>query len=121
MYTSGSGPTMEPGYSCWDCHGNQFALAGTLFPTAHEPDECDGANANGASVTVTDAQNNKITLTPNAVGNFYSMQTVVMPFTAVVSYGGHSIAMTTPQTNGDCNSCHTQKGDNCAPGRIVLP
>jgi hypothetical protein len=26
--------------------------------------------------------------------------------------------MTTPQTIGDCNGCHTQSGSNGAPGRI---
>jgi predicted CXXCH cytochrome family protein len=29
--------------------------------------------------------------------------------------------MTTPQTNGDCNSCHTEQGTNGASGRIVWP
>jgi hypothetical protein len=120
-YTSGYGPTMEPGYSCYNCHGLQFTVGGTVYPTAHEPDYCDGVDVQGATVVLTDAQNNKIALTPNSVGNFYSDQTVVMPFTAVVSYQGKSNAMTTPQTNADCNFCHTQGGDNCAPGRIVLP
>jgi len=31
------------------------------------------------------------------------------------------IAMTTPQTDGDCNGCHTELGSNDAPGRIMLP
>jgi hypothetical protein len=112
---------MEPGYSCYNCHGLQFTIGGTVYPTAHEPDYCDGVDVQGATVVLTDAQNNKIALTPNSVGNFYSDQMVVMPFTAVVSYQGKSNAMTTPQTNADCNFCHTQGGDNCAPGRIVLP
>jgi predicted CXXCH cytochrome family protein len=29
--------------------------------------------------------------------------------------------MTTPQTNGDCNSCHTPDGASNAPGRIIAP
>jgi hypothetical protein len=120
-YMSGFGPTMEPGYSCYNCHGLQFTVGGTVYPTAHEPDYCDGVDVQSATVVLTDAQNNKIELTPNSVGNFYSAQTVVMPFTAVVSYQGKSNAMTTPQTNADCNFCHTQEGANCAPGRIVLP
>jgi hypothetical protein len=121
MYTGGFGPTMEPGLSCYNCHGTQFTIVGTVYPTAHEPDACNGANVKGATVTLTDASNTKITLTPNTVGNFYSDQAVALPFTAVVSYSGKTIAMTTPQMNTDCNSCHSQQGDSCAPGRIVLP
>jgi cytochrome c553 len=120
-YVSGTGPTMEPGLSCYNCHGTQFTIVGTVYPTAHEPDGCDGSNVKGASVVLTDAKNTKITLTPNTVGNFYSAQNIVMPFTAVVTYNGKSLAMTTPQMSADCNSCHTQAGDSCAPGRIVMP
>ena len=29
--------------------------------------------------------------------------------------------MITPQTEGDCNACHTPFGTKLAPGRIVLP
>ncbi len=112
---------MEPGFSCPTCHGSKFTIAGTVYPTAHEPLGCDGVNVTGASVTLTDAKKNKISLTPNGVGNFYSSQSVAMPFTAVISYNGKTVAMTTPQTTADCNSCHTQDGANGAPGRIVLP
>jgi hypothetical protein len=30
-------------------------------------------------------------------------------------------AMSTPQTDGDCNGCHTQDGVDKTPGRIILP
>jgi hypothetical protein len=29
--------------------------------------------------------------------------------------------MSTPQTDGDCNGCHTQDGVDKTPGRIILP
>lgn len=29
--------------------------------------------------------------------------------------------MITAQTNGDCNSCHTESGTLAAPGRIMAP
>jgi hypothetical protein len=46
---------------------------------------------------------------------------IATPFTAEVIYQGQSVSMTTPQTSGDCNSCHTESGANGAPGRIVVP
>ena len=48
--TDGSG-SMQPGvYACINCHKSsggeapQFKIAGTLYPTAHEPDQCNGVN-----------------------------------------------------------------------------
>jgi hypothetical protein len=29
--------------------------------------------------------------------------------------------MSTLQSSGDCNGCHTEQGKNGAPGRIFLP
>jgi hypothetical protein len=34
---------------------------------------------------------------------------------------GRERIMSAGQTNGDCNSCHTQNGAMSAPGRIMLP
>ncbi|MCA9601896.1 MAG: hypothetical protein KC417_07730 [Myxococcales bacterium] len=53
-------PRMRPGHACIDCHtrereGPRFGVAGTLFPTAHEPDDCFGWNGGGAVVEITDA------------------------------------------------------------------
>jgi hypothetical protein len=44
-----------------------------------------------------------------------------MPYTVEVRYQGRVRAMTTPQSTGDCNSCHTEQGAKGAPGRIMLP
>jgi hypothetical protein len=44
-----------------------------------------------------------------------------MPFRAKVVADGRERVMLMPQTNGDCNACHTESGKNGAPGRIVLP
>jgi hypothetical protein len=123
-------PLMHPGVACIQCHtekkGPRFAFAGTVFPTAHEPDDCNGANKSdagtGAVVEVTDANGKVYTMKVNAVGNFYSSaKGVAMPYTAVVRVGDSIREMTTPADTGDCNSCHTQDGTNDAPGRIVLP
>jgi hypothetical protein len=130
-YWSGGegGPTMNPGLACISCHRDQreapsFTIAGTLYPTAHEPDRCNGAGAaasGAARVVITGADGNSITLTPNTAGNFYYQGAVATPFRARVTYMGRERDMGQAQTSGDCNSCHTQNGANQAPGRIVLP
>jgi hypothetical protein len=125
--TNGSA-NMQPGVACINCHASsggeapKFTIAGTVYPTAHEPDQCNGANGtDGAQVIITDAKGVTIPLTPNAVGNFYYTGTVATPFRAKVTYMGRERDMAAAQTSGDCNSCHTQNGAMAAPGRIILP
>jgi hypothetical protein len=118
--------SMNPGRACLDCHatmhGPTLTIAGTVYPTAHEPDLCDGANgANGAAVVITGADGQTVTLTPNAAGNIDTAAPVKFPFTAKVTFEGRERAMSAKQTSGDCNGCHTQAGASGAPGRILLP
>jgi hypothetical protein len=114
-----NGPTMRPGQTCQNCHG--FAVAGTVFPTLHEPTNCDGASGN-LTVVITDANGATINLPVNRAGNFYSRGPVARPFRAkVVTSDGRERAMLLPQMNGTCNSCHTVSGANAAPGRIMAP
>jgi hypothetical protein len=127
----GGSQTMDPGQACINCHQSTggeaplFAIAGTVYPTAHEPDNCNGANGtNGAKVVIVDKNGQSLTLTPNSVGNFSyqgAQGAIATPFTAKVTYMGRERIMTTPQTSGDCNSCHTVSGAMSAPGRIMLP
>lgn len=118
--------SMHPGGECVSCHdadrGPALAFGGTVYPTAHEPDDCNGI-AGGAQVIVTDSKGYMMTATVNGAGNFYMRATsmFVPPFTAKVVSNGKERQMTTPQDNGDCNSCHTETGTNMAPGRIILP
>jgi hypothetical protein len=125
---SGSGdgsPLMEPGRACISCHAATggdappFTIAGTVYPTAHEPDQCNGAG--GAQVVITDANGNVVTLTANGAGNFYYLGAIALPFQARVVDGNGVRAMSVPQSTGDCNSCHTAVGANGAPGRIMAP
>jgi hypothetical protein len=126
--SEGSG-SMQPGVACIHCHASSggeapsFTIAGTLYPTAHEPDLCDGANGStdGAKVVITDANGKSVSLTPNSVGNFYYTGSVATPFHAKVTYMGRERDMVAGQTSGDCNTCHTQSGAMSAPGRIILP
>ena len=120
-------PEMNPGMACIQCHaasdeGPRFSIAGTIYPTAHEPDLCDGAPpASGAQVIITGADGRTLTLAPNAAGNFFSETAVAAPYRARVVTAAGERAMTAAQTSGDCNSCHSLAGANGAPGRIMLP
>jgi hypothetical protein len=121
-WTNGEDQNMRPGDACPTCH-SEFNLAGTLYPTGHEPIDCDGVDGLTSSVTVvvTDASGTAHILYPNAVGNFFTEMTFTPPFTAKVVANGKERSMLTPQTSGSCNTCHTQTGANGAPGRITLP
>ncbi len=129
MWTRGNrgSASMHPGGACNACHsssddGPSFSIAGTVFPTAHEPDDCNGASgASGVQVVITGANGQTLTLKPNSVGNFFSYSSVSLPYTAKVVSGGKERAMGTAQTDGDCNGCHTLTGSNGAPGRIMAP
>lgn len=118
---------MMPGGACISCHarsgeGPSYTLAGTVYPTAHEPDSCNGVvGAGGAVVVITDAAGVEYRLTPNIVGNFTSRTRIRLPYVARVEYQGRTREMIAPQTNGDCNVCHTLAGAFGAPGRIMLP
>jgi hypothetical protein len=120
-------PEMNPGMACIQCHaasdeGPRFSIAGTVYPTLHEPDLCDGAPpSSGAQVIITGADGRTLTLAPNAAGNFYSETRVAGPYRARIVTSSGERAMTAPQTSGDCNSCHSLAGANAAPGRIMLP
>ncbi|AKU93667.1 hypothetical protein AKJ09_00331 [Labilithrix luteola] len=119
---------MHPGRACITCHKTQrnapsFSIAGTVFPSAHEPDDCNGTNGTkpAVTVTITDANGKTYDLQVNGVGNFYSQASIATPFHAKVTSNGQTREMTAAQTSGDCNSCHTEAGANGAPGRIMAP
>lgn len=118
--------SMHPGVACIQCHAEQggeaprFAVAGTVYPTAHEPDDCYG-DATGVSVVIKDATGKQLTLAANAVGNFSTRSSLTFPLKVQVVNGAKTRAMAGDVPNGDCNGCHTEQGANDAPGRIVAP
>lgn len=119
-WTNGNGPNMRPGAACKSCHN--FTVAGTVYPTAHEPTNCNGVNGStGVRVVITGSNGVAVTLTPGSSGDFYTSTRIATPFTVTLMNGGTTRKMLTPQTSGDCNSCHTQNGANGAPGRIMAP
>ena len=122
---------MNPGRACISCHldendpGNEEApegVAGTVYPTAHEPNLCNGLPG-GATVVLRGTDGREFSLAVNDVGNFHMFRNpaLLRPYTARVEYQGRTRRMSTPQMSGDCNSCHTQAGTNGAPGRILAP
>jgi hypothetical protein len=128
-------PLMHPGMACLTCHSSlepevaaEFPIAGTVYPTGHEPDDCFGLNGGSEPtfVEITMADARVVKLPVNSSGNFlYDVSenggAVMFPITARVLQGDQERKMFTPQSSGDCNSCHTQTGANGAPGRIVTP
>jgi cytochrome c5 len=121
-------PIMHPGRACNACHqelgGPNLKIAGTIYPSAHEPDDCNGSKPPPTlTVTVTDSKERVLELTANAVGNYYIERTgkLTPPFRARISNGTKTREMMGSVTSGDCNSCHTVSGLNGAPGRIMAP
>jgi hypothetical protein len=131
VYTKRESIDMNPGYACITCHkqnsGPNLLVGGTVYPSGHEPDLCRGGpqDGNSATVVISDMSGKDVKtlyVSPNT-GNFNwrAFGGLPQPYKARVEYNGWTRAMSTPQTDGDCNGCHTATGANNAPGRITLP
>lgn len=132
-WQGGESSRMNPGEACINCHQNKggeapsFGFAGTVYPTAHEPDLCYGVNGNATSYTVTifDANGNTFTANVGSTGNFSSDQAPAFPITAKVVDNAtqKERIMSTKVPSGDCNACHTEfgAGNPTPPGRIMAP
>ncbi len=117
------GENMEPGGDCIFCHasdeGPRYTIAGTVMGALDDDDRCAGVD--GVTVEITDANGQVISLTTNAVGNFFYQGELASPYSAKVRRGDQEVAMASAQSSGDCASCHTAQGVSGAPGRIVAP
>jgi len=124
--------SMNPGQACVACHQTQepfraYYFMGTAYPTTHEQTNCNAAPPSGIVVEIIDANGNTALTIPvrSPSGNFYSTSRsagIALPYRARIKNAqGQSLEMMTPQTSGDCNSCHTEQGANGAAGRIVWP
>lgn len=122
-----TGQIMKPGNACISCHteqsGPSFTVAGTVFPTSHEPDDCNGSDGptDGVKVLIIDANGAMRALPVNASGNFMSGTALPTPYRAIVVRGNSIREMKSTQTDGDCNNCHTEWGTSGAPGRVMEP
>lgn len=122
-------PLMHPGRACLNCHqqqgGPNLRIAGTVYPTLHEPDDCIGsAPPPRLTVIVTDSRPVRprtVRMQVNVSGNFFTRERLTPPFRVTVTDGRNTRSMNQAVTSGDCNSCHTQDGANGAPGRIMAP
>ena len=124
---------MMPGSACRSCDavggkasGKSWDISGTVYATAHEPDDCNGSSASGVTVVITDKNGGVTTLPVNSVGNFWhndllGFAAIPKLYTAKVVSGGKTREMIGAQTDGDCNKCHTESGTSLAPGRIMFP
>jgi hypothetical protein len=132
---------MHPGGKCNTCHNTNpkspnFVVAGTVYPTLHEPDECNGVVGGVVmdgglpeiAVVITDRTGRTLPGIPvNKVGNFTFQSEILMPFNVKVVSKGKENKMVMQAPHGDCNACHTQSGDNTqpgaqkAPGRVIAP
>lgn len=125
--------SMHPGEACVACHRvnepfRAYFFMGTAFPSAHERDNC---NANPPATIVVDILNadGGVVYSMNVrqpSGNFYRSSLsagMAMPYRARIrnTATGRSLEMMTPQTNGDCNTCHAEQGVSGSAGRIVWP
>ncbi len=127
--------SMRPGEACISCHtrlfeGPPFEIAGTVYPTGHEPADCNGlvsTTTDPVEIEVTDANAVVYHLFSSfggrgTAGNFWLQDPgFAPPYTARVLYQGRERRMIAPQTDGDCNTCHTDTGANGAPGRVTVP
>jgi hypothetical protein len=127
---------MHPGGKCNECHNKNltapnFTIAGTVYPTMHEPDDCHGVNGSSidgggmseVQIVIVDGTGRALQppLAVNSVGNFRYEIPVIPPFRVkVVTKSGKESKMTMSPPHGDCNACHTQTGANLAPGRITI-
>ena len=136
------GEGMNPGYACRSCHRGenfmgqnptldsnpQYAMffMGPVYGDFNEANLC-AANAvpAGTVVEILDSAGVlKLSLPVDPSGNFRSTSVDApfpMPYRARVRANGALRPMGDTQTNGDCNTCHTEQGREGAPGRIVWP
>ena len=111
---------MHPGMACNACHqqlgGPALRIAGTVYPTLREPDDCQGSGPPPPlEIVITDSRNKEFRVPVNGSGNFQSLDKVKPPYRAEVVGGGKVRKMSGTVTSGDCNSCHTLNGKNSAP------
>ena len=114
------GPAMAPGQNCLTCHSggeNAFTAAGTIFT---KPDDPTSAGLAGATVILTDATGQQVTLTTNSAGNFYTSQPLTFPLSAELRHGTQVATMVQRVPSGGCAACHSTPPANGAPGRPFI-
>jgi hypothetical protein len=88
-----------------------FSAAGTAFV-----DSDGSAPLQDAVVHIIDADGKTVDLTTNEVGNFYTTEALILPYTVSIEANGTTLDMGTQPTSGSCNSCH--RCDGAAGGKL---
>src|SRR5512139_2543748 len=119
------GPLMAPGQDCLGCHGGggdakTWTVAGTATGTM---------GGKGSRIAITDANGKSFTIRAAQNGNFYTAESVALPFT--VSVDGKAMAYQTasrgpvgqviPVSYGGCNGCHLADGSIVTFDEFMLP
>jgi hypothetical protein len=123
------GPLMRPGQNCLRCHGpnreaasKPWSAGGTVYPSPDSPVDKGMA---GVSVLLVDAAGKRVTLTTNAVGNFYTAEPLKGPINVTLEKDGKVKKMPRGAPAGSCGACHsypdpTGDGVSMAEGRVYL-
>ena len=131
-WNGGESERMAPGEACLACHRGEReaprdAFMGTVYRGYHEADDCYAAAPTSLTVDILDSATGAVVLSfpvDTVSGNFRSrgQAWTARSYRAQVRNAAGAVRqMMNPVASGDCNSCHTEQGQNGAPGRIVWP
>lgn len=83
------------------CHNHGFTLSGTLYN--------GNTGVSGATIIITDASNQKLSINSQMDGNFYTAQALAFPVSVVATMCPNTVPMVAQATQGGCNrnGCHT--------------
>ncbi len=127
------GPLHRPGQPCILCHDGalgdpqRFSVAGTIFQTPGSK-----VPAEGATVSLTDANGTTMRVATNAAGNFFltptqfdpavPMQVVVTDSRGVTAKMQTVVAgnLADEPNNGSCASCHFDPAGQTSPGHVCI-
>ena len=97
------------GTACLCCHSGEFFAAGSLDGAGRANGARDAAPI--AHVEIIDALGRRVTVEPNALGNFFSHERLVAPLRAsIIDANGRMSSMRADAPSGDCNACHVAGG-----------
>jgi hypothetical protein len=93
------------GAACAGCHNGSGATLWTASGTLYNA-VSGGAAIAGATIVLTDANNQAVSIVTSTNGNFYTTTPLTYPVTARASGCPNDVAMVSKASSGDCNSCH---------------
>jgi len=93
------------GQACAGCHDGANATLWTASGTLYNAVSGGSAIA-GATIVLTDANNQEVRIVTSSNGNFYTQTALAYPVTARASGCPNDVAMVSKAASGDCNSCH---------------